>query len=77
MMGNHTQSPSSTEMREELLTSSFGSHESVCKHDQPDLGVVTPILRADNNKIETVKTSIYKVNMQIIKYNITKQIQNS
>ena len=55
MVCKNTESTSSNGMTEELLTSSFGSHESVCKPDQPDLG------QGETRKIEQFRRNIYKV----------------
>ena len=43
---------SSNEMTEELLTSRFGSHESVCKPDQPDLGQVMSGRVVETGKVD-------------------------
>jgi hypothetical protein len=61
MVCKNTESPSSNGMTEELLTSSFGSHESVCKPDQPDLGQVMGITQGETRKIEQFRRNIYKV----------------
>ena len=55
------ESPSSNGMTEELLTSRFGSHESVCKPDQPDLGQVMVGRVGETGKVDQLRRNIYKV----------------
>ena len=55
------ESPSSSGMTEELLTSRFGSHESVCKPDQPDLGQVMVGRVGETGKVDQLRRNIYKV----------------
>ena len=62
MVGKTTDSPSSNGMTEELLTSRFGSHESVCKPDQPDLGQVMAGRQVQTGKVDQLRRNIYKVN---------------
>ena len=74
MVGQNTESPSSTGMTEKLLTSRFGSHESVCKPDhrfgshesvckpdQPDLGQVMVGRVEETGKVDQLRRNIYKV----------------
>ena len=61
MESKDTESPSSTLMTEGLLTSSFGSHESVCKPVQPDLGQVGGRREMQGGKVEMVRRNVYKV----------------
>ena len=61
MGGKNTESPSSTGMTEKLLTSRFGSHESVCKPDQPDLGQVMVGRVEETGKVDQIRRNIYKV----------------
>ena len=61
MVGKSTDSPSSNGMTEELLTSRFGSHESVCKSDQPDLGQVMAGRQTESRKVDQLRRNIYKV----------------
>ena len=61
MVGKTTESPSSTGMTEKLLTSRFGSHESVCKPDQPDLGQVMVGRVEETGKMDQIRRNIYKV----------------
>jgi len=61
MVCKKTDSPSSNGMTEELLTSSFGSHESVCKPDQPDLGQVMPNPQLEPRKIDIFRKHIFKL----------------
>ena len=61
MESKDTESPSSTLMTEGLLTSSFGSHESVCKPVQPDLGQVGGRREMQGGKAEMLRRNVYKV----------------
>ena len=61
MVGKTKDSHSSNGMTEELLTSRFGSHESVCKPDQPDLGQVMAGRQAESSKVDQLRRNIYKV----------------
>ena len=49
--------------QEELLTSTFGSHESVCKADPPapDLGQVAGPVRMKLTRGQQFKNNLYKV----------------
>ena len=67
MVGKSTDSPSSNGMTEELLTSRFGSHESVCKSDQPDLGQVMAGRQGNTGKVDQLRRNIYKVGSRFIK----------
>jgi hypothetical protein len=66
MVGQNTESPSSTGMTEKLLTSRFGSHESVCKPDQPDLGQVMVGRVEETGKFDQLRMNIYKVGSDFI-----------
>ena len=61
MVGKTKDSHSSNGMTEELLTSRFGSHESVCKPDQPDLGQVMAGRQAESSKVDQLRRNIYKL----------------
>ena len=54
---------SSSEMTEELLTSRFGSHESVCKPDQHIrmVEVEEDVMHREPSKIAWARRNIYKV----------------
>ena len=65
MVGKTTDSPSSNGMTEELLTSRFGSHESVCKADQPDLGQVMVGRVEETGKVDQLRRNIYKVGLSL------------
>ena len=60
MVGERTESPSSAMMTEGLLTSSFGSHESVCKPVQPDCGH-GGVPGAESSKIQPIRKNVLKV----------------
>ena len=66
MVGKNTESPSSNGMTEELLTSRFGSHESVCKPDKPDLGQVMAGRVEEIGKVDQLRRNIYKVGSEFI-----------
>ena len=66
MMVKTTDSPSSNGMTEKLLTSRFGSHESVCKPDQPDLGQVMVGRVEETGKFDQLRMNIYKVGSDFI-----------
>ena len=66
MVGKTTDSPSSTGMTEELLTSRFGIHESVCKTDQPDLGQVMAGRMDERGKVDQLRRNMYKVGLEFI-----------
>ena len=62
MVSESPESPSSTLMTEGLLTSRFGSHESVCKpvHARAGQGRGT-----ENSKVELVRRNVEKVGDKI------------
>ena len=62
MVGESTESPSSNMMTEGLLTSSFGSHESVCKSVQPDCGQVR-VQGVETTKIQLIRSNLLKVGL--------------
>ena len=66
MVGKIPESPSSKGMTEELLTSRFGSHESVCKPDQPDLGQVMAGRMDERGKVDQLRRNMYKVGLEFI-----------
>jgi hypothetical protein len=53
-------------MTEELMTSRFGSHKSVCKPDQPDLGQVMAGRVEETGKVDQLRRNIYKVGSEFI-----------
>ena len=53
-------------MTEELLTSRFSSHESVCKPDQPDLGQVMAGRMDERGKVDQLRRNMYKVGLEFI-----------
>ena len=65
MESKDTESPSSTLMTEGLLTSSFGSHESVCKPVQPDLGQVGGRREVQGGKAEMLRRNVCKVRLDL------------
>ena len=60
MVGERTESPSSAMMTEGLLTSSFGSHESVCKPVRPDCRQ-GGVQGAESSKIQLIRRNVLKV----------------
>ena len=65
MASKDTVSPSSALMTEGLLTSSFGSHESVCKPVQPDLGQVCGMREVQGGKVEMLRRNMFKVGLDL------------
>ena len=65
MVSKDTESPSSARMTEGLLTSSFGSHESVCKPVQPDLGPVGGRREVQVGKTEMLRRNVCKVRLDL------------
>ena len=60
MVSESPDSPSSTLMTEGLLTSRFGSHESVCKPVQARPGQARG---ADNSKVELIRRNVEKASL--------------
>ena len=65
MESKDTESPSTALMTEGLLTSSFGSHESVCKPVQPDLGQVGGRREVQGGKAEMLRRNVCKVRLDL------------
>ena len=61
MVSKDKESPSSALMTEGLLTSSFGSHESVCKPVQPELEQVRGMREVQGGKVEMIRRNMCKV----------------
>ena len=61
MVTTKLESPNSHGMSEELLTSRFGSHESVCKPDQVDLAQGLGRVQPETSKLDQCWRCVYKV----------------